>query len=225
MEKGNGNGSGPEGGPEGGGVSLLVRDKTTKPKPLRHELVKSMSKQGFLSFAASKMLGGKRCFYDLARQALKNHPDIKPFLDHLDKQTPYHLYHTPLEKLVDDSGVERRLILEAVVGIAAELDYDISHLIASQQLPSVVEHSIKFAKKTRGFRDRQLLMQHAGFVPVPSGSVININQRINGQSQRDAGMDSFEDTMKRLQETTVEAEIVNTVETMGEDVLSEDNDE
>jgi hypothetical protein len=209
MEKGNGNGRGREARPATKELSLAPSAKRQNPEPGRVELSKEIAPVGALTVAAGKVVGGKRGFYDLVKQAVKNHPAIQPFVDYLATQTPYALYKKTIEELADASGVQRRAILEAVAGVQFDLGYDLSHLIVSQQLPTVVERSIKVAKTTRGFKDRELLMKHSGFIPVPSGSVINLNQKIiQAQSQRDAGLDSFEDTLRKNQERAIEVEIV-----------------
>jgi hypothetical protein len=55
--------------------------------------------------------------------------------------------------------------------------YDIARIVAAISHPKIVDATIEAAQRPQGFMDRQMLHQHAGFLPLPKGQTINIDSR------------------------------------------------
>lgn len=92
--------------------------------------------------------------------------------EHLSK---YEQSHVSFDDICASSGIPPKNILMAIAGAGFEANCDIANLLASHMHPKVVEASIKEAQKADGIEDRKLLMSHSGFIPVPKGSSIVIN--------------------------------------------------
>lgn len=108
------------------------------------------------------------------------------------------------------SGIQPKLILAAMAMAGFEANCDIANLLSSHMHPQVVQASIKAAKKFDGVEDRKLLMQHQGFIPIPKGSSIVINNspqaiataKAQSISMSDPSVPSFLSDMESLSPVT-----------------------
>lgn len=87
----------------------------------------------------------------------------------------------PLEAFCIASGVTPRRLLEVITGACMEYSSAVSQLIARTAHPDVVKATVHFAMDAQGVRDRQMLHQAHGFVPVPKNNVTHVhgNQTVN----------------------------------------------
>jgi hypothetical protein len=152
---------------------------------------------GTLAFACRYLEGGKSTFYRLAKAASATNEEVQKFVDFVESQPPSYQHTLPLDRMAEFAGVSPRLLIEAVAGEAFEQGYSVARLLAGHEFPAVVQSSIKAAKNPLGTKDREMLMLHAGFVPAPRGSVVNIQQNVV-QNTNQQGMETFEDTMSKI---------------------------
>ncbi len=155
---------------------------------------------GTLAFACRYLEGGKATFYRLAKSASATNEKIQKFVDFVESQPHSYRAALPLDRMAEYAGVSPRDLIEAVAGEAFEQGYSVARLLAGHEFPAVVQSSIKAAKGIRGTRDREMLMLHAGFVPAPRGSVVNIQQNVVQQANQQP-IESFEDTMSKVHGT------------------------
>lgn len=79
-------------------------------------------------------------------------------------------------------------------------------LIASMNMPALVQTSAQVGLTQEGWRDRKMMFEHSGFVPIPQGTRINIlNQNsAKAAAQADAnverGLPSFERSISDMEE-------------------------
>lgn len=133
-----------------------------------------------------------------------------PFLEFWDSQSDYVKNRWTLDQFAHHSNVPADKIFSVAAKAAFRYNADVSDMIAMASMPQIVETSVKSAKKQTGknsFRDRELLMKHSGFVPVPQGSVINVNnsnQAIAAASSS-AGVPDFSDTISETADVVRDA--------------------
>lgn len=127
-------------------------------------------------------------------------PDVLPFLELWDSQSLYIQNTWTLDQFAHLAGVAPDKIFGVAAKAAFKFNADVSDMIAMAAMPQIVETSVKSARKEGGrhsFRDRELLMKHSGFVPIPQGSIINIqnsNQSV-ANATANAGIPDFSDTI------------------------------
>ena len=81
------------------------------------------------------------------------------------------------------ANIKPKAILMAVAASGFDAGCDIANLVAAHVHPKVVDASIKAALKTDGIEDRRMLLQHAGFIPVPKGTSITVNASSHAVAQ------------------------------------------
>ena len=77
-------------------------------------------------------------------------------------------------------------------------------IMAGLRFPDIVGKSVEVGLTDEGWRDRRMLMQHAGFLPAPKGATfvntfaarLEANQEVNTQS---SALPSFEKTVEILE--------------------------
>lgn len=153
-----------------------------------------------LEYAASKINGGKFQFIEYCRMASSDSPEIIPFLEFWDSQSKYVQGKWPLDQFAFHANVPWPKIIGAAVAAAAAYNADVSDMVAMASMPDIVHASVKSARSERGensIKDRELLMKHANFLPVPKGSVINVNNTAQAAANATAGagIKDFSDTI------------------------------
>src|SRR5512146_123431 len=153
-----------------------------------------------LEYAASKINGGKKQFIEYCRMASVDVPEIIPFLEFWDSQSSYVQGKWPLDQFAFHSNVPWPKIIGAAVAAAAAYNADVSDMVAMASMPDVVATSVRKATDPddeNGHKDRELLMKHANFLPVPKGSVINVNNTAQAAANATAGagIKDFSDTI------------------------------
>ena len=153
-----------------------------------------------LHYAACKINGGIRQFVEYVRMGSATDPDVLPFLEFWDSQAEYVRERWTLDQFAHHSKVPAEKVFAAASKAAFKYNADVSDMIAMAAMPQIVETSVKSARKEAGrnsFRDRELLLKHSGFVPLPQGSIINIqnsNQAVSNAASN-AGIPDFSDTI------------------------------
>ena len=120
-----------------------------------------------------------------------------------------------LDDICAAAGVSRKHIVQAIVGMAVDLNCEVADLLASFAHPEIVAKTIELAKLESGAAERKMLLDHAGFLPQPKGTNILVSQRVgqlsNGMAppQLPPEVPSFAEDIKRLagSNETVQAQL------------------
>ncbi|HEV2172525.1 MAG TPA: hypothetical protein VGR71_03110 [Nitrospira sp.] len=80
-----------------------------------------------------------------------------------------------LEALCETAGIPTSEFLGSTIAAIHSRNVDIGKLIASAAHPKVVEATIENAQTRNGFMDRKMMHDHVGFLPLPKGMNINID--------------------------------------------------
>jgi hypothetical protein len=97
--------------------------------------------------------------------------------------TQRHRDSLPVEAFCVAAGITPMLLWEDIVVSLTRLNAQQGAILATLNHPAIVQTSIDQALTPEGFKDRELQLKHAGFVPMPKGNVINVNAVSNSQSQ------------------------------------------
>lgn len=131
---------------------------------------------------------------------VKDDPKIEQFVHKYDSLSVTDRRRMTLDDICEAVEVNPGDVLKAVVGIAYEVNTDVSNLVASVMHPKVVKASVKYALKEGGHRDREMLHTHANFIPQ-KGTQINLSANANAAAatqttvQGDSsGLPSFEES-------------------------------
>lgn len=87
-------------------------------------------------------------------------------------------------------GLAPTELLNQVAVMTAELCSNLAAINAALALPEIVDAAIDSALEPDGQKDRQMLLQHSGFLPVPGGATSNAHQL--GSTVCDPSYRSFE---------------------------------
>ena len=157
---------------KGGGDSLAV-----VPAPNNRSLKRQWSERpdGIISTVVLSILGGKVEFMDLARRAPEIDPRMSRVMDKWDTLSEHGKKEASLDLVCQEAGVDPYAFLGAVAAAAKKFADNSSVIIAALSQPEIVRKTIQQAMTDEGFKDREMLMKHAGFLPVPAGTTY-INQ-------------------------------------------------
>ena len=175
-------------------------DKALVAKERRKRKLRQGRTAATLQYAASRLDGGRESFLVYARSAAATHPEIKPFLDHYDGISKYEKQKYTLDVLAQQANISPRLLIEAVAGEAFEQGVNVANLIAAHHLPAVVSESVKVAVTRKGVKDREMLMQHHGFLPVPKGTTVNVLAVAQAKGGLGESLPDFEQSVVSLGE-------------------------
>lgn len=149
-------------------------------------------------------------FMDLIAIAAKKDSTLKLMVEKWGSISALERSKYTIDELAHLCGVDAGKVISAASGAAYEMGFGAASLIAMNNFPRVIEKSLESAEilGKEGARDRELLMRHGRFVPVPEGQTINIQ---NIASAKGGGtLESFEESMKRFgtpaKEEVIEAE-------------------
>ncbi len=156
--------------------------------------------QSLLAMALRHLPGGWRRSLEYADHAAKDgDPQMQRLLKCYADLTARERQAVTLEHLCDLAGILPADFFGRIASIAYELGQHAANLIAGAHHPEVVATTIRNAKKPGGFRDREALLKHSGFVPVPRGSRINIGFQTNIEAPaRPASLRPFEEETLHL---------------------------
>lgn len=147
--------------------------------------------------------GGKARFMEFAAYVPQIEPALAPVVE------DYNSLKASLQKVVSIDALCRLHGVDPVhfIGVVAEAAIkfrdNASVTLIAISIPEVVERSIKEAMKPGGDKDRKMLFQHAGIIPVPAGQTINVGASASANAGAKAevveperrGLPSFERTM------------------------------
>lgn len=110
---------------------------------------------------------------ELAHLAGELDPRIVPVIEDWDRMKPPLQNAVDLDALCEAHGVDPAHFISVVGEAEMRFGDNASVLIAAISMPAIVERCVHYAKKKKGFKDRELLMKHAGFLPLPKGSHVS----------------------------------------------------
>jgi hypothetical protein len=134
-----------------------------------------------LEFAISQLPGRKRAFMEFAK-LVDDDKGIQNFVAKWESLTPTERRRTTLTDICESLDLNAKDVLKAVVGVAYEMNSDISNLIAAVMHPQVTKATVKFALKEGGRHDREMLHTHANFIPQKGGMNVNLSANANANS-------------------------------------------
>jgi len=183
----------------------LSKKKNDSEKPDSKALAKR-EPFGPISSVCRYIQGGKQEFMRLAVLAGQIEPELMCVVEDWEKLRVPAQQVTTIESLCLAREIDPSHFCGVVVEAAVKFRDNATYLIAALNMPDVVEKSVKFAKSKDGFKDREALMKHARFVPVPVGSHISVSAqaaaKANSESDANAerGLPTFERTMTELED-------------------------
>lgn len=117
------------------------------------------------------LAGGKRALMALAKLAPELDPSYAKVVEEYERLNDAGKKACSLDFLVKQKGLDPFHFLGTVAEAAIKYRDNASVIVAALSLPKVVETSVRNALKAKtGFKDREALMKHAGFLPVPAGA-------------------------------------------------------
>lgn len=157
-----------------------------------------------LSIATRFLNGGRDHFIELVQMAgLEGHEDAVKFLSVLAALLPGERLRANYDEVCAAAGVRPSRLVGAVTAIAMEYGADVGNLVYAASHPKVVAAGVAAALKPEGTKDREMLFQHQGFIPVPRSAQITVNASANAQAQAAAasqstGVPSFADDIRAV---------------------------
>ena len=154
-----------------------------------------------LSLATRHLNGGRDHFIELVQfAALEGSEDARVFLEVLGSLLPSERTRANYDEVCCAAGIRPSKLVGAVTSAAMEHGADVGNMVYAASHPKVVAAGIAAALKTDGTRDREMLFQHQGFIPIPKSTTISVHASANAQaaaaSQSQAaggGLPSFAD--------------------------------
>lgn len=136
------------------------------------------------------------------------------------------------------AGVSQFGLMGKIVSIAMEFGQQVADAVAASFHPAVVHQAGRSAKRIGGQhaavaqRDREMLFQHHGFIPLPRGQSIHVHASAAASSQAsaaaaaDPSVPSFADTMAALRtpRNTIQTRLIEAHQVTAAEQLLEDID-
>jgi hypothetical protein len=148
---------------------------------------------------AFRSAGGKTTAIEAARLLINDDIRFRRFVEAYDTLSEMDKSTIRLEVLCDASEITPSEFLGATIPALWSRNVDIGKLIASVNHPRVVEATAEAALGKFGMPDRKMLLDHAGFLPLPKGQQINIdlshktlNTGVDSREVVGVGLPSFE---------------------------------
>lgn len=186
------------------GNGLRLASKSDKPRE------KLEIAPGSLDYALSFILQGRKLAMNsvLEFTFTEDHPRFKEYneLWKMYNETPQRGLK-PLEHFCKAAKIKPEDFLGDVVALAHKHGQNTAKLVASTMLPKVVQRAYKEGAKASGIDDRHKLLQNEGFMPMPKGTSININQQQMNVER--SGLASFEDETKEIAEIMSDTDAID----------------
>jgi len=150
------------------------------------------------------LAGGKQTLMDLARLAPELDPSYAKVIEEYEQLSEAGKRAVSIDMLVKQKGLDPFHFLGVVAEAAIKFRDNASVLVAAMSLPKIIEASVKNALRQKtGFKDREALMKHAGFLPVPAGAtfVNTLQTKVEtnvGEAPASKHLPSFEQTVDAI---------------------------
>jgi hypothetical protein len=134
-----------------------------------------------LAVHAVCVAGGKKRFLDLARTS--DHAGVQALIEKYDSLSKSDRSALSITDLCAACGVSFPVLLGQIAAQAFAHNADVSKLLAAVCQPRIVKATIESAIKNLpdGAKDRQMLLAHSNFLPVPKSAttIFRFQQQIN----------------------------------------------
>ena len=161
---------------------------------------------GTLASAMKYLAGGKNMFMEIAGQAAKIDPVIQPIVEEWHRCTAGGKKAFDVDQVCELKGVDPFRMLGSVFEAAARSGHHIGALLAAVTHPAIVEKTIQRALTNEGTDEREMLLKHANFLPLPKGSQISVVNQIATKAEvnleEEPSLPSFSKRMKDVEEAT-----------------------
>lgn len=130
-----------------------------------------------LTMAIRYMGGGRTQFLAFLALAVSESDDAAKFLTCFAELTPAEQDHANIDLVCQAAGASPVRLLQAAVGAAFTTGIETANLMAATAFPQTLQTTIDMAHRPgeEGFKDREMLMKHHGFLPQPKGTTINVS--------------------------------------------------
>jgi hypothetical protein len=182
---------------EGMVTSLRRRDHGGRPagkrRSPRHDALRRLGLSTIpeinrLAQHAVCVAGGKKRFLDYARTS--QHTGLQALIEKYDSLSKSDRAALTITDLCAACNIKFGTVLGEVTNQAFEHNADVSKLMAAVWQPRVVKATIDSALKylgPDGVKDRQMLLAHSNFLPVPksASTIFHLQQQINNAREAD----------------------------------------
>lgn len=101
------------------------------------------------------------------------------FIQKYDSIPPSDLGHFRLEEIAAICGINTRTLIQTLTGALYTQSQEAAKVLVLVNQPKVTQKTIDMALTDRGEKDREFFLRGTGFLPVPKGAQITINQQNN----------------------------------------------
>jgi hypothetical protein len=171
--------------------------------------------EGFCSIAAATryVVGGRQRILEYINYAALNGVECcVRFWNIYADLTVYHRDHVAFDAVAHAAGIKPEELVGTIVSTAMKHAIDTGNLVAAMMHPEIVRQAGKSAKRIGGkhadiaFRDRLMLLQAQGAVPVPRGqtTAVHVHNSASASaeaaaaSKSDASVPTFADDMAAI---------------------------
>ncbi len=202
---------------------VKFRQALAKGENSRHPVERHL-----LDYQLRLMPGGRdACLAYLQRAARNGDPDAIRFWDTFLDLLPVDQDRVALDDICEACGVAPDRILAILVSTAHRFGADLADLIAGATYPQIVHQTVKSATRIGGEfaaiaqKDRELLLQHHKFIPVPGRAavIVNANAQAAAAAAGQPSVPSFQDSLsgaiearRQVQREITEGELVDSEE-------------
>lgn len=134
--------------------------------------------------------------------------------------------HVPFEAFCVAAKVTTKRMFGIISQEIMEQSEKATALLAKAMHPEIVQKTIDFAMSPFGEKDRRMLHQNAGFVPVPRTAVTHFHGHVDArtQTQNVALLPSVDDTMRRLSDRFNTMSIATPAPALAIEAVEDDDD-
>jgi len=150
-----------------------------------------------LSVVFREIRGGFASTIDFARIASETDPRFAKLVALWDDLSHTARKRLHAEDLCKAAEILPEDYLSEVTRLMFRVNIDAANLIAAAAHPKVIKRAVIEAQRPEGIQDRRFLMQHSGFLPLPNGTVINVQQVNQPEPVPSSVLPSFEESVKR----------------------------
>jgi len=143
-------------------------------------------KHGTVDLAFALLPYGKMEGMEFAALAARRSESVKLVVDFWNRIGRFARKRMTIDEMCERVGVEpMRDFFGPVAGEIGYYTSNVGELLAAVEHLPVLKKTIKYAKERAGFKDRELLLQHQGFAPIPKGNSVNVFAQAVGQVNQD----------------------------------------
>jgi len=133
---------------------------------------------GTINSICAMLPGGRQTLMKLARVTAERDLDIARLITKWDELPETTQRRCKLELLCQDVGIEWPQLVAAATEAAIKGNNMVSPMLAAIEQPAIIAKMAKFAQRPKHVKDREMILQHTGFLPRPAGATVQILQNI-----------------------------------------------